>query len=80
MHINAELDPLHAEKLAKLQAYWNKSISDAIATAIDLAVEQMETPGAKAFRIFEEEGLIGCMEGDGTLSVDYKKQLWGSDS
>ena len=75
MHIEAELDTLHAEKLVKLQAVWNKSLPETLAVAIDLAIEQTETPGARAFRILQEEGLIGCMEGDGKLSVDYKNHL-----
>jgi hypothetical protein len=29
-------------------------------------------------RILSETGLLGCMEGDGDLSVDYKHHLWRS--
>jgi hypothetical protein len=30
-------------------------------------------------KIMEKRGILGCMEGDGTLSADYKKHLWGAD-
>lgn len=35
-----------------------------------------ETEGEKALRLLEEHGLLGCMEGDGYLSENYKKHLW----
>jgi hypothetical protein len=28
--------------------------------------------------ILADEGLIGCIHGDGNLSVNYKQHLWGS--
>jgi hypothetical protein len=31
-----------------------------------------QTEGEKALQIMEEYGLLGCMEGDGTLSENYK--------
>lgn len=38
-----------------------------------------ETEGVKMLKILENRGLLGCMEGDGRLSVDYKKHLWGNE-
>jgi hypothetical protein len=34
------------------------------------------TEGQKVLRVLEQHRLIGCMEGDGNLSVDYKNHLW----
>jgi Protein of unknown function (DUF2281) len=37
-----------------------------------------QTEGAKMLHLLEAHGLLGCMEGDGKLSVDYKQHLWGN--
>jgi len=80
MHIEAELDDLHAERLLELQRHSNKSLPQLIAEILAKAIEETtispETEGQKVLRILEEHGLLGCMEGDGRLSVEYKKQLW----
>ena len=34
------------------------------------------TEGAKILQIMEDFGLLGCMEGDGELSENYKQHLW----
>jgi hypothetical protein len=83
MHIEAELDDIHAERLLQLQRRLNKPlaevVADMLAQALDASPEPPETEGQKLLRILEEEGLIGCMHGDGKLSVEYKKHLWGSE-
>jgi hypothetical protein len=33
-------------------------------------------PAREAFRLLEEQGLIGCIEGEEDLSVNYKQHLW----
>jgi hypothetical protein len=38
-----------------------------------------QTEGAKVLQIMEEYGLLGCMEGDGELSENYKQHLWGNE-
>jgi len=80
MHIEAELDDLHAERLLELQRHSNKSLPQLVAEMLAKAIEETtispETEGQKVLRILEEHGLLGCMEGDGRLSVEYKKQLW----
>lgn len=42
------------------------------------AVTKPETQGQKMLNLMEQHGILECMEGDGKLSVDYKKQLWGN--
>lgn len=83
MHIEAELDEIHAERLLRLQEKLQKPLAEVVAEAIDalsdVALPQMETHGTRIRRILEEEGLVGCMEGDGHLSVDYKNHLWGGE-
>jgi hypothetical protein len=83
MRIEAELDDIHAERLLQLQRRLNKPlaevVADMLAQALDEAPEPPETEGQKLLRILEEHGLLGCMEGDGNLSVEYKKHLWGRE-
>ena len=39
-----------------------------------------QTEGQRILQILDDYQLLGCMEGgDGTLSVNYKKQLWGHE-
>jgi hypothetical protein len=82
MHIEAELDTVHAERLLELQQRLQKPlpevVADILSTAIDARIGAPETEGQKMLSIFAEEGLIGCLQGDGNLSVDYKQHLWGN--
>lgn len=82
MHIEAELDSVHAERLLELQQRLQKPLSeivpDILSKAIDARIEAPENEGQKMLRIFADEGLIGCLQGDGNLSVDYKQHLWGN--
>lgn len=82
MHIEAELDTVHAERLLELQQRLQKPlpevVADILSTAIDARIGAHETEGQKMLSIFAEEGLIGCLQGDGNLSVDYKQHLWGN--
>lgn len=82
MHIESELDDHHSEHLLELQKRLNKPLPDVVAEiltkAIDATSAPAETEGGKVLRIMEEHGLLGCIEGDGRLSVEYKKHLWGN--
>lgn len=82
MHIETELDDVYAERLVELQKHLNKSLSQLVAEMLAKAIDEMpipvETEGQKVLRILEAHQLLGCMEGDGSLSVDYKKHLWGN--
>jgi hypothetical protein len=82
MHIEAELDELHAERLLELQKRLNKPLPDVVAEILTRAIDETtapaETEGGKVLRIMKDHGLLGCMEGDGRLSVEYKKHLWGN--
>lgn len=82
MHVETELDDVHAERLLQLQKQSNKSLPELVAEILSKAIDETvippETEGQKILRILEEHGLLGCMEGDGRLAVDYKKHLWGN--
>ncbi len=82
MHIETELDDIHSTRLLELQKTSNKSLSEIgteiLTKALDETAQAPETEGGKVLRILEQHGLLGCMEGDGQLSVDYKKHLWGN--
>ncbi len=54
-------------------------VAELLSRALDEIAAPPETEGQKLLRILNEEGLIGCMHGDGNLSVDYKKHLWGQE-
>lgn len=83
MHIEVELDEIHSERLMRLQQRLNKPLTEIaaeiLARAVDETIVPPETEGSKILKIMEKHGILGCMEGDGTLSVDYKKHLWGTD-
>jgi Protein of unknown function (DUF2281) len=40
---------------------------------------RQQTEGEKMLKILEIHGLLGCMEGDGMLSENYKQHLWGNE-
>ncbi len=81
MHIELELDDLHAERLLALQKRLEKPLPEIIKDLLAKAVDEYcpPTEGAKVLSILEKHGILGCMEGDGKLSVDYKKHLWGQE-
>ena len=53
-------------------------VAEMLSKVIDETPVPVETEGQKVLRIFEAHQLLGCMEGDNSLSVDYKKHLWGN--
>jgi hypothetical protein len=85
MHFEAELDDIHAERLLQLQRRLRKPLPEVVAELLTQAVDNLptllepETEGQAVLRLLEEHGLLGCIEGDGRLSVEYKKHLWGNE-
>lgn len=80
MHIEAELDEVHAERLARLQTKLRKPLSEVIAVAIDAAVALQETStppdtGSRLFKLFDAAGLIGCIETGDEFATTYKQKL-----
>ncbi|SMF94624.1 hypothetical protein SAMN02949497_1945 [Methylomagnum ishizawai] len=81
MHIETELDDIHAARLLELQKHSDQPLAEIVAQLLAQALDEppppLETEGGKVLRILEQRGLLGCMEGDGQLAVDYKNHLWG---
>lgn len=77
MHIEAELDDIHTERLRLLQERLQKPLAQVLADAIDAALTLPFEPDEPSplYRAFEEAGLIGCIEADENLSTDYKQRL-----
>ena len=80
MHIEAELDDTHSERLLALQQRLNKSISEIIADLIDANWNQCaDSPSdhelSPIYQAFEAAGLIGCIATNEQLSNHYKEKL-----
>jgi len=80
MHLETELDDIHAERLARLQQQLQKPLSEIIAAAIDkLAFSQLETGNetepSPLYQALEKIGFVGCIETDENLSTTYKEKL-----
>ncbi|MDD5273755.1 MAG: hypothetical protein PHU14_13680 [Methylovulum sp.] len=82
MQIITELDSQHWAKLQALEKSLQKESAELIALAIDeLFVKNVGVTeeGQGTYQLMQQSGFIGCMEGDGTLSENYKSYLDWSD-
>lgn len=63
MHIDAELDDSHAERLLLLQQRLNKPLTEIVTGIVSKAIDDMsdtpETEGQKILRTLEEHKLLG---------------------
>ena len=79
MHIEAELDPVHGERLRALQGRLNKPLDEVLAVAIDAALHHLEmAPQADPSPLYaalEAIGFVGCIDDDERLSADYKSRI-----
>lgn len=80
MHIEANLDDIHAAKLIHLQEQLKQPLADIHASAIDsLASQRLEqadsSSPAPLYQALENIGFIGCIETDQQLSTTYKQRL-----
>lgn len=80
MHIEADLDDIHAERLLRLQKRFNKSLSDTIAELIDANWAQSipsktESDTSPIYQAFDAAGLIGCISTGEELSTTYKEKM-----
>lgn len=80
MHIEAELDDIHAARLLALQQRLNKSLSEVITDLIDAnwsraVLTGTENEPSPLFQAFDSAGLIGCIATDEELSTAYKQKL-----
>ena len=79
MHIEAELDDIHAERLNILLERLQKPLSEVLATAIDAALARPLPPvdeePSPFYQALDAIGFIGCIETDEQLSSTYKEKL-----
>ncbi|MBK5941819.1 hypothetical protein [Halochromatium roseum] len=81
MHIEAELDEAHAQRLQAIQRQLQQSLPDVLATLIDLGQRHIGTPPMEAaepaplYAALEQIGFVGCLDADATLAANYKDQL-----
>lgn len=78
MQIELELDEVHTNRLLALQKSLNKPLAEVATLLLSKAVDEYstETEGLKMLKIMDKHGILGCMEGNGRLSVEYKQHLW----
>lgn len=82
MQITTELDSQHWERLQALKQSLQKESAELIALAIDeLFLKNVgeKTEGQSAYQLMQQSGFIGCMEGDGSFSENYKSYLDWND-
>jgi hypothetical protein len=77
MHIEANLDDIHSQKLLNLQENLKQPLAEILASAIDLLSSQRldKTTPAPLYQALEDIGFIGCIETDQQLSTTYKQHL-----
>jgi Ribbon-helix-helix protein, copG family len=73
--VNARLPEGDARKLAYLSKVERKSVSEIIRTAIQRYYSETKSTEAAAAGGLFRTGFVGCFEGDGDLSVTYKRHL-----
>ena len=75
MQLEIELDNDSVEKLAYIQKQINQDVNDVIKQAIQQYYNQIQTNEISALTLFRELGLVGCIQGDSDLSVNYKTKF-----
>ena len=80
MHIEADLDDIHAQRLLTLQQRMNKNVSEIIAELIDAdwhqhSEAQTVNEVSPIYKAFADAGLIGCIATDEQLSTNYKDKM-----
>jgi hypothetical protein len=79
MHIEAELDPIHAERLRTLLSRLNRPLEEVLGIAIDAAMNRLDAEPQSApsplYAALDAIGFVGCIDDDEDLSVDYKARI-----
>ncbi|MEB3339093.1 MAG: hypothetical protein VKJ46_16600 [Leptolyngbyaceae bacterium] len=80
MKITVELESQDYQKLQQLQKNLGKDIDTVLMLAIEEFYDRHRVAvGAKALEILQRNGFVGCLQGEGDLSVNYKQELdWGN--
>ena len=72
MNLHISLTPDRAAQLAYLQQQNQQDATTIIQNAIVREYEQAQSDCPNAFQLFEDAGLIGCIDGPADLSTHYK--------
>lgn len=72
MEITIQLTDDQARKLTYIQQQTNQDVADLVSQAIEQHYEQLQGSQKTPLDIFEELGLVGCIDGDPNLSASYE--------
>jgi hypothetical protein len=72
MEITIQIDAEHAAQLAYIQQRSHLDPAAVINHSIEQEYAKLQAASSTPLQIFEEAGLIGCLEGTPNLSVNYK--------
>lgn len=81
MHIEADLDPIHGQRLRALQDRLQKPLEEVLGVAIDAAFRDLEPgsdrdePPSSLFEALDAIGFVGCIEDDEEMASDYKSRI-----
>ncbi|MGD1865975.1 MAG: hypothetical protein ACFB0D_15605 [Phormidesmis sp.] len=64
MELTIQLDAESAKKLVYLKEHSNTDPASLLAKVIDQAYQEIQPNKKGAYALFEEFGLVGCMDGD----------------
>jgi hypothetical protein len=75
MEITIQLDSEHAAQLAYIQQRSHLDPAAVVNHSIEQEYAKLQATSPTPLQIFEEAGLIGCLEGSPDLSVNYKSVI-----
>ncbi len=67
MEIITQLDPKYTDKIALIQKQTQQDLSEIIGKAIDLYYQTLQTDSLNALQLFQDAGLVGCIDTDPSL-------------
>jgi hypothetical protein len=75
MEITIQLDSKHAAQLAYIQQRSHLDPATLVNQTIEQEYAKLQSSSPTPLQIFEEAGLIGCLEGPPNLSTNYKSVI-----
>ncbi|MGG6268519.1 hypothetical protein ACQ4M3_25345 [Leptolyngbya sp. AN03gr2] len=75
MQIITQLDDDAANKLTYIQQQTGQDTETVLKTAIEQYYQQLQPPQKTALDIFQDLGLVGCIDADPDLSTNYKSLI-----
>lgn len=75
MRINARLDTVYNNRLKCIQQLTHEKVTEIIKHSIDLYYQKMSAEQAQTSKKLLKSRLVGCAEGETSLSENYKALL-----